>query len=163
MRKFLVLFAALALSAAEARADAIVVGTAIADHGGKAVLDLQIDGNADSVFVKDQLTSNLELSDGSIQSVDIEKEKGLAHVNVQGAAPDSTIQASLSNDVAASTGVGPSPAGVETRRRAFWLFGGLGALAANGSDHGNPQAPLAEEPPPPPATPTPAPPASTGP
>jgi len=165
MRKFLVLLAAVVLSAAEARADAIVVGTAIADHAGKAVLDLQVDSNADPVFVKDQLSSNLELSDGSIQSVDVEKEKGLAHVNVQGAAPNSTVQATLSNDVALATGVGPSLAGVETRRRAFWLLGGLGALAAGG-DHGKPQAPLEQEPPAtpvPPATPIPAPPVSTGP
>jgi len=101
--------------------------------------------NADPVYVADQLKSNLELSSGSIKSVKV--EDGIAQVKVTGATPKSEVQAMLNNDVALATGVGPSPAGTEYRRRAFWLLGGLGGLAALGGNDNNPQAPLAEEPP----------------
>ena len=150
----------LLLFAAHAHADAIIVGTALSDHAGSFVLDLQVDPNADPVYVADQLKSNLEMSSGSIKSVKV--EDGIAHVKVDGATPKSEVQAMLNNDVALATGVGPSPAGTEYRRRAFWLLGGLGGLAALGGDNGNPQAPLAEEPPPiATATPGPPPPAPT--
>jgi len=117
----------LLLFAAHAHADAIIVGTALSDHAGSFVLDLQVDPNADPVYVADQLKSNLEMSSGSIKSVKV--EDGIAHVKVDGATPKSEVQAMLNNDVALATGVGPSPAGTEYRRRAFWLLGGLGGLA----------------------------------
>lgn len=164
MKKLLMrtlLLPVLFLFAGQVHADAIVVGTALADHAGSLVLDIQVDPNADPVFVSDQLKSNLELTNGAtIKSVDI--EKGIAHVYAEGATPGSTVEATLSNDVALATGVGPSPAGTETRRRAFWLLGGLGALALGGDDGGSPQAPLLEEPPVVP-TPTTPPPLSPGP
>jgi hypothetical protein len=151
----------LLLFAAHAHADAIIVGTALSDHAGSFVLDLQIDPNADPVYVADQLKANLELSSGSIKSVKV--EDGIAHVKADGATPKSEVQAMLNNDVALATGVGPSPAGTEYRRRAFWLLGGLGGLAALGGNGNNPQAPLAEEPPPPIASPTNPPALSPGP
>jgi hypothetical protein len=118
------------------------------------VLDIQVDPNADPVYVADQLKANLEMSSGSIKSVKI--EDGVAHVAVDGATPTSEVQAMLNNDIALATGVGPSPAGTEYRRRAFWLLGGLGGLAVLGGNENNPQGPLAEEPPPlPTATPQP--------
>lgn len=163
----MLLVPALLLFAATAHADLIAVGTALSDHAGNLMLDIQVDPNADPVFVSDQLKSNLELSSGSVKSVDI--EDGVARVSVEGATPGTEVQALLNNDVALATGVGPSPAGTEYRRRAFWLLGGLGGLAALGGDDGsNPQAPLAEEPPaatpaipppPPSVLPTPTPPA----
>lgn len=141
--------------AANAHADAIAVGVGLADHAGNIVLDIQVDPNADPVFVSDQLKANLEMSSGSVKTVTV--DNGIAHVSVEGATPGAEVQALLNNDVALATGVGPSPAGTEYRRRAFWLLGGLGGLAALGGDNGNPpQAPLAEEPPP---VPTSAPPA----
>lgn len=161
----ILLVPALLLFASSAHADAIVVGTALSDHAGDLILDVQVDPNADPVFVSDQLKSNLELSSGSVKSVKI--EDGIAHVSGEGATPNSEVQAMLNNDVALATGVGASPAGIETRRRAFWLLGGLAGLAALGGNNGSPpQAPLAEEPPPviappppPAALPTPTPPA----
>jgi len=143
----------LLLFTANAHADAIIVGTAMSDHAGNLVLEMQVDPNADPVYVADQLKSNLELSSGEIKSVKV--DDGIAQVKAAGATPKSEVQAMLSNDVALSTGVGPSPAGTEYRRRAFWLLGSAGAFAALGGDNHNPQAPLAEEPLP---TPTPAPP-----
>ncbi len=169
MRKLLIsslFLPALFLLAGNVHADAIVVGTALADHAGDLVLDIQVDPNADPTFVSDQLKANLELTDGAtVKSVAV--ENGVAHVSAGGATPGATVQAALSNDIALMTGVGPSLAGVETRRRAFWLLGGLGALAIGGDDGGTPpQAPLLEEPPsatptavpPPPVLPTPTPP-----
>jgi len=142
----LLLVPMLLLSAAVAHADAIIVGTAMSDHAGSFVLDLQVDPNADPVYVADQLKQNLELSSGEIKSVKV--DDGMAQVKATGATPKSEVQAMLNNDIAMATGVGPSPAGTEYRRRAFWLLGGLGGLAALGGDDGKPQAPLAEEPPP---------------
>lgn len=161
MRKFpmaTLLLSALLLFAGKVHADAIIVGTALADHAGSLVLDMHVDPNADPTFVADQLKAHLELTNGAtVKSVAI--ENGVAHVSAEGATPGATVEASLSNDVALATGVGPSLAGVETRRRAFWLLGGLGALAIGGDDGGPPpQAPLAEEPPPPTPTAVPPPP-----
>jgi hypothetical protein len=162
LRILIVVAALLPFSAAKAHADAIIVGTAISDHAGNFIMDMQIDPNADPVFVADQLKANLELSSGSVKSVTI--SDGLAHVSGEGATPTSEVQAMLNNDVALATGVGPSPAGIEHRRRAFWLLGGLAGLAAGGGTSGNPETPLEEEPtptptipgvpPPPPPTPT---------
>ena len=158
MRFFgLLLAPLLALGAANAYADAIIVGTAMSDHAGALAFDIQVDPNADPVYVADELKSNLELSSGSVQSVKV--DDGIAHVVADGATPKAEVQAMLNNDVALATGVGPSPAGTEYRRRAFWLLGGLGGLAALGGNDNNPTAPLAEEPPPPTGTPVRPPPA----
>ena len=167
MKRFLLhlmLLPAILAFAARAQADAIVVGKAVADHAGNLALDVQVDPNADPVYVADQLKSNLELTDqASIQSVTV--ENGVAHVTASGATPGATVLAKLNNDVALATGVSPSPAGIETRRRAYWLLGGLGGLAAVGGGGGGaaPEAPLEEEPlptatpGPPPTLPTPLP------
>src|SRR5438128_442205 len=107
----LLLVPMLLLFTAAAHADAIIVGTALADHAGNFVLDVQVDPNADPVYVGDQLKQNLELSSGEIKSVKI--EDGVAHIKATGATPSSEVQAMLNNDVALATGVGPSPAGTE--------------------------------------------------
>jgi hypothetical protein len=130
------------------------------------VLDMQVDPNADPVYVSDELKSNLELSSGQVKSVQV--EDGIAHVSVEGATPGAEVRAMLNNDIALATGVGPSPAGTEHRRRAWWIFGGLGGLAALGGGGGGAAAALEEEPtptptgvippPPPPVLPTPTPP-----
>lgn len=147
---------ALLLFAATAHADAIAVGTGLSDHAGNLKLDILVDPNADAVFVSDQLKAGLEVSSGSVKSVTV--EDGIAHVSIEGATPGAEVQALLNNDVALATGVGPSPAGTEYRRRAYWLLGGLGGLAALGGGGGSkPQAPLEEEPPPPNVVPPPPP------
>jgi hypothetical protein len=144
--------------AASARADAIVVGKAVADHAGDLTLDVQVDPNADPVYVADQLKSNLELTNqATIQSVTV--ENGVAHVTASGATPGATVLAKLNNEAALATGVAAAPVGFETRRRAYWLLGGLGGLAAvGGGGGGAPAAPLEEEPLAPTPTPTPGPP-----
>lgn len=159
MKKFLVsllLLSASLLLVGQVRADAIIVGSAVADHAGDLSFDILVDPNADPVYVSDQLKANLELSNqASIRSVDV--ENGMAHVTATGATPGATVQAALSNNIALATGVAPSPAGKETQRRGFWLLGGLGGLAAIGGGGGGNPPPLEEEPPP---TPTPRPPVS---
>jgi hypothetical protein len=156
----------LALFAATAYADAIVVGNAVADHAGNFVLDMQVDPNADPTYVADQLKSSLELSSGQVKSVQV--EDGVAHVSVEGATPGAEVHAMIDNDIALATGVGTSPEETEHRRRGYWLFSGLGGLAALGGGGGGAAAPLEEEPtptptfvippPPPPVLPTPTPP-----
>jgi hypothetical protein len=154
----ILLLPAILLFAGTVHADAIIVGTAVADHAGDLAFDMPVDPNADPVYVADQLKENLELTDqASIKSVTV--ENGIAHVSAIGATPGATVLAKLNNDVALATGVAPSPVGIETRRRAYWVFGGgLGALATVGGGNGNPppEAPLEQEPPP--ATPPPGPP-----
>jgi hypothetical protein len=158
----------LALFAGTAYADSMVVGKALADHAGNFVLDMQIDANADPTYVSDALKSNVELSSGQVKAVQI--EDGIAHVSGEGATPGSEVQAMLDNEIALETGVGSSPEGTEHRRRGYWLFSGLGGLAAlaGGGGGGAAAAPLEEEPaptptsvippPPPPVLPTPTPP-----
>lgn len=165
MRKLLVgllILPLLTVLAPRAHADAVIVGSALADFSGNLTLDIEVDPNAEPTFVKDQLKSNLELNNGAtVDKVDV--KNGVAHVSGKGATPSATVEATLNNDVANATGVGPSPAGVETRRRAFWLLGGLAGLAAGGGSNNPPQPLAPEPPPPPPPTQAPAPPASTGP
>jgi hypothetical protein len=159
MKKLLVsllLLPATLLLVGKVHAQSIIVGSAVADHAGNLSFDILVDPNADPVYVADQLKANLELTNqASIQSVSV--QNGIAHVSATGATPGATVQAALSNNIALATGVAPSPAGVETQRRAFWILGGLAGLAAIGGGDDNPPPPLAEEPPP---TPTPAPPVS---
>ena len=153
MKKLLsriLLVPAMLLFAAQAHADAIIVGTALSDHAGNFAIDMHVAPNADPIYVADQLKANLELSSGSIDSITI--DDGIAHIKAGGATPKSQVQLMLNNDIALATGVGPSPAGTEYRRRAFWLLGGLAGLAALGDDDGDPTV-LAEEPPPPPPPP----------
>lgn len=130
----------------------LTVATVVTDKLGNGAFDLQVDPSADAKLVADKLQSNLELPQGAKLSGPITvDDKGIAHVSITGAQPESTVEVSLPNDVFEATGVGTNPA-IERRRRGFyWTAGAAGAggiaagiLVPGGGDNGKnpPSEPL---------------------
>jgi hypothetical protein len=98
-----VFLASMLVFAPVARAQAIVVGTGIADAAGSGALDINVDPASDPKFVADELKANLQLSNGAtIQSISV--QNGVAHIEFDSALAGGTIEATMPTEVASSIG-----------------------------------------------------------
>lgn len=147
---FVVLGFALVFGGLPARAD-VSVGSVLTDQLGKGAFDLQIDPNADPHQVAEQLQSNLQFPQGvSVDGPITIDDKGIAHINIKGGQPESTVEVTLPDQVAEATGVGTDPSTRRSRRGLYWTAGAAAAgggiaagviLPGGGSDGGNNSSP----------------------